>query len=183
MSQQINIAVGSKNPVKINAALNGFRLAFPLLEFQSEGFDVESGVSDQPMSSEETLTGARNRVSQLKTVAQTSDYWVGIEGGIEIIGGSWFASAWIVIDGKSKTGRAKSGLFPLPPEVQRLVEGGLELGHANDLVFDQLNSKQTGGAVGSLTNGRISRRELYEHAMTLALIPFLSPSLFPTPGE
>lgn len=48
---------------------------------------------------------------------------------------------------------------------------GIELGHANDQVFAEHNSKQKGGALGSLTNGLLGRTEYYVQAVILALVP------------
>ena len=173
------IAVGSKNPVKIASALNGFQTMFSNRSFAAEGFAADSGVSDQPMSSEETLEGAWNRATQLSSLSPTSQFFVGMEGGIEIIDGRWFASAWMaILDDQGRRSESKSALFALPPKVQQLVESGLELGHANDQVFAEKNSKQSGGAIGSLTGGLISRQALYEHAMIAALIPFRNVDLF-----
>lgn len=167
------------NPIKIAAALSSFRAVFPSLEFEAEGFAAPSGVSDQPMSDQETRAGATNRANWLKHASPTADFWVGIEGGMEPIEDEWFASAWmVVLSSSGHTGEGKSGLFPIPPEVKRLVLSGMELGHANDKVFGEHNSKQAGGAVGSLTNGLVSRRGLYEHALVLALIPLSKPELF-----
>ena len=45
-------------------------------------------------------------------------------------------------------------------------------------VFAERNSKQGGGAIGSLTGGKISRQDLYEHAMVATLIPFKNTDLF-----
>lgn len=178
------IAVGSKNPVKTQAALVGFESMFSNQIFSVKGFAVASEVSDQPMSCAETLQGATNRANALKQLAPDSDFYVGIEGGIEVIGETLFANAWIVvIDSGGTTGSARSGSFALPPEVKRLVESGMELGHANDAVFKEHNSKQQGGAVGSLTGGVISRRSLYEHAMALALVAFRQPDLFVTSAD
>jgi inosine/xanthosine triphosphatase len=179
MTSKIKIAVGSKNPVKIQAALAGFETMFPDKEFAADGFDVASGVSDQPMSCEEALQGATNRANALKQVAPDVDFFVGIEGGIEVIGETLFANAWIVvIDAAGRVGSGRSGSFALPPAVKRLVESGIELGTANDEVFKEHNSKQQGGAVGSLTGGVVSRQSLYEHAMALALVAFKQPDLF-----
>ena len=173
------IAVGSKNPVKIASALAGFQAMFPDRSFASEGFAADSGVSDQPMSSEETLEGAWNRAQQLTSLSPESQFFVGMEGGIEIIDGRWFASAWMaILDDQSRRSQSKSALFALPPKVQQLVESGLELGIANDQVFSEKNSKQFGGAIGSLTAGLITRQALYEHAMIAALIPFKNLDLF-----
>lgn len=179
MNSIIKIAVGSKNPVKIQAALAGFESMFSDQKFSAAGFEVASGVSDQPMSCEETLRGATNRANALKLIAPEANFFVGIEGGIEVIGETLFASAWIVIvDATEKIGSGRSGSFALPPKVKQLVESGIELGHANDQVFQEHNSKQQGGAVGSLTGGVISRQSLYEHAMALALVTFKQPELF-----
>jgi inosine/xanthosine triphosphatase len=172
MSKVIRIAVGSKNPVKISAALAGFEAMFPGQAFTAEGYSVASGVSDQPMSCRETLQGATNRADALVKSCR-ADYFVGIEGGIEVIDGTMFAGAWIVvIDSQGNVARGRSGSFSLPDEVQQLVESGVELGIANDQVFDKQNSKHAGGAVGSLTNGVISRQSLYEHAVALTLADF-----------
>ena len=137
-------------PVKINSAKAGFEAMFPENSFSAEGYDVPSGVNDQPMSSQETLEGATNRAQALQTLCPMADFFVGIEGGIETINDTLLASAWIVVidrNGTSTLGR--SGAFPLPPNVKRLVDSGIELGHANDQVFKQHNSKQQGGAVGN----------------------------------
>ena len=179
MKNNLLIAIGSKHPVKINSAKAGFEAMFPENSFSAEGYDVPSGVNDQPMSSQETLEGATNRAQALQTLCPMADFFVGIEGGIETINNTLLASAWIVVidrNGTSTLGR--SGAFPLPPNVKRLVDSGVELGHANDQVFKQHNSKQQGGAVGSLTGGVITRHSLYEHAMVLALATFKFPDLF-----
>ena len=175
----LRLAVGSKNPVKINAAKAGFEQMFAEHSFVAEGFDVLSGVSDQPMSDAETLTGAMNRANRVRELAPDVDYAVGIEGGIDTIDNMLFAYAWmIVIDSTGRIARGRSGTFALPPKVKELVDGGLELGHANDEIFHKHNSKQSGGAVGSLTGGAVSRQSLYEHAMVLTLAAFRRQEMF-----
>ncbi len=179
MNSPSKIAVGSKNPVKIKSALAGFQSMFPDQDFSAEGFDVASNVSDQPMSCDETLRGASNRAQALRELAPAANFFVGIEGGIETIGGTLFANAWIVIiDAAGKIGSGRSGSFALPPRVKELVESGVELGFANDEVFKEHNSKQQGGAVGSLTGGVITRQSLYVHAIALALVAFKQSDLF-----
>jgi inosine/xanthosine triphosphatase len=173
------IAVGSKNPVKIESALAGFQAMFPDRSFAAIGFSVASNVSDQPMSNEETLRGARNRSAALPALAPAAKFYVGIEGGIETIGDQLFASAWILIsDASGREAIGKSAIFALPPRVKQLIESGIELGVANDQVFAEHNSKQSGGAIGSLTGGVMGRQELYEHAMVAALIPLKNVELF-----
>ena len=127
------------------------------------------------MSSEETLRGARQRADSVYAQFSEADYWIGIEGGVEEEAGHLAAFAWVCIRSNTKTGKARTGTFYLPEAVARLIHEGKELGEADDIVFQQSNSKQQNGAVGLLTQNLITRTSLYEHAVILALIPFNNP--------
>ncbi len=75
-------------------------------------------------------------------------------------------------------GSARSGSFELPPGVADLVRQGVELGEADDRIFQRHDSKRQDGAIGILTGGAIDRRELYAHAVGLALVVFKNPELY-----
>jgi inosine/xanthosine triphosphatase len=174
----LKVIVGSTNPVKIKSTKSAFETAFPDEEFDVEGVSVVSDVRDQPLSSDETLLGAKNRATNAKEKYQ-ADYWVGIEGGIEDHEDELQAFAWMVILGADGTmGKARTSSFVLPHEVSLLVRSGLELGQADDQVFNQSHSKQKNGAVGLLTNDIIDRAEYYKQAVILALVPFLKPEFY-----
>lgn len=172
------VVVASKNPVKIKAVKGGFARMFPEEEFEFEGVSAESGVSDQPMSDEETLMGAFNRVKNAKDIVYDVDFWVGIEGGLEKKNFGMEAFAWVVVESKDKVGRARSATFFVPEKVGKLVEEGMELGDADDVVFGRSNSKQKNGAVGLLTRNVITRTSYYEETVCLALIPFCNQDLY-----
>jgi len=177
----MKIIVASKNPVKINAVKEGFQSYF--LKTEIEGVSIDSGVPDQPMSDEETLLGARNRVGNSRKHFPRNDFWVGIEGGVERDEFGLTAFAWVVIQSNEQTGEARTTTFRLPEKVARLIDQGFELGHANDRIFGEHNSKQNSGAVGLLTNDKITRTELYRQAVQLALIPFINKELYSTNGD
>ena len=61
----------------------------------------------------------------------------------------------------------------LDPSLHFSHQDGVELGEATDTVFARVNSKHHDGTVGILTGGLIGRSEYYQHALILALIPFL----------
>jgi inosine/xanthosine triphosphatase len=170
----MKIVVTSHNPVKISAAREAFLGRFPAHEIQLVPLDVDSGVPDQPMSDQVTRQGARNRVSNARVKYPDADYWVGMEGGLDFFDGRLMAFAWMVIAGSgNRISETRSATLPLPPQVQALVMGGLELGDANDQVFSTLNSKQGGGAYGLLTEGLMTREGIYTQTLILALIPFV----------
>ena len=170
----MKIVVTSQNPVKIAAVRQAFQSQFPKQEIQTIPLNAGSGVPDQPMSDQETRQGARNRVHNAKLKKPDADYWVGLEGGLDFFDGRLMAFAWMVIaDGENNISETRSATLPLPPQVQTLVTGGLELGEANDRVFSTLNSKQGGGAYGLLTDGLMTRESIYTQTLILALIPYV----------
>lgn len=174
-----SILIASKNPVKVQATLNGFQRMFPEEGFQIQSTPAASGVSDQPRSDEETLLGATNRAKNAAKKHPQANFWVGIEGGIQETGGEMTAFAWVVIYDGTLLGKSRTGTFFLPPQVSSLVRQGVELGEADDLVFRRENSKQKNGAIGILTANVVDRTGLYEQAVILALLPFKNPSLYP----
>ena len=176
------ILVASQNPVKAQAALAGFQRMFPGETFELRTVMVASGVSEQPFSSDETLQGAMQRAQSARQLDPWADYWVGIEGGVEEHGEELCAFAWIAILADSLTGIGRTGTFYLPPAVAALIRQGKELGEADDVIFQQNNSKQKNGAIGILTGNVIDRTQLYEQAVILALVPFKNPGLYSTPA-
>lgn len=180
------IAVGSKNPVKLQAGKLGMAMVLKK-EVEVEGFGAPSGVPDQPVGDAETKQGAINRAKvawKMYCDAHGSqpDYAIGMEGGIDGFDENTTMTcfAYIVIyDGKlDKFGCAKTATFDLPEAMAKLVREGMELGDADDKVMGTVNSKQGEGTVGALTNGLISRTNYYVPAVILAYPIFNFPDLY-----
>ncbi len=174
----MQIVVASLNPVKIECARRGFAKMFPGQAFEVRGIDAPSGVSVQPVGSEETLQGALNRARGARGLKPDADYWVGVEGGVENVGREMAVFAWVVVLSRERCGKGRTGTFFLPQAVAELVRQGLELGEADDRVFGRVNSKQANGAIGLLTDDVIDRTSYYEPAVIMALIPFKHPQLY-----
>ncbi|MFC2136332.1 inosine/xanthosine triphosphatase [Bacteroidota bacterium] len=174
----MKVIVASKNPVKINAVKLGFETMFPNVIFEFEGVSAESGVSDQPLSSDETFTGAKNRAERICKKIVDADFWVGIERGLEKVNEDLEVFAWVVIKSEERLGKARTSTFFLPKKIAELIDQGKELGDADDIVFGHTNSKQKNGAIGILTGDIITRTSYYKEAVILALIPFRNKDLF-----
>lgn len=173
------IIIASKNPVKINATLDGFQKMFPSEQFEIESISVPSRVSDQPRNDSEAFQGAWNRANNTYKNNPNADFFVGIEGGIEEKNSEMEAFAWVVVKTKENGfGKGRTGTFFLPQRVAELIKQGKELGDADDIVFGRTNSKQENGAVGILTNNVIDRTKYYTEAVVLALIPFKNQKLY-----
>ena len=172
------VIIASKNPVKIQAVKNGFEKMFPHQRFEFAGVSVSSEVADQPVSNDETLLGAKNRADNAFTEFKGADFYVGIEGGIELINNEMESFAWIMIKSSGRYGKARTATFFLPKEVVKLIKEGKELGEADDIIFKRNNSKQGNGSVGILTGDVIDRTKYYTEAVILALIPFRNVDLY-----
>ena len=171
-------AVGSRNPIKIACVAEA--IAEFWAEAQAVGSDTDSQVSAQPSSDQEMFAGALNRARQALDQTPTADYGVGIEGGILDVEEGMWAYAWVVVvDRHDGLGTGQTGRFKLPEGVARLIrDEGLELGEADDRFFGRSNSKQQEGAIGLLSDGRVTRLGLYRPAVTFALLPFVHPEYY-----
>lgn len=172
------IVVSSGNPVKIRAAAEGFERMFPDTSFTTKSVKVASGVPDQPATDQETLQGAINRVRNAQEQEPHASFWVGLEGGVHTVDDEVQCFAWIAVLGRDgMMGRARTSTYFLPRETVKLLRTGMELGDADNLLYNKTNSKQQTGTVGILTGDLITRQSLYADAVLLALIPFKNTQL------
>jgi inosine/xanthosine triphosphatase len=197
----MRVAVGSTNPVKTNSVRAAFEQAFSGEAIEVHGFEVPSGVSEQPWGDHETRSGALHRALAAAAAFKTAyghepDFAVGLEGGVteddmaaahpavpglqpEVHCFAWMAVLRLNAGpGSPKWGLSRTATFQLPPKVVALMRGAggqppLELGNADDAVFGDVNSKQKGGTVGKVTKGVVPRTGYYLHALHLALAPFI----------
>ena len=97
----MKILVASKNPIKIESTKNSFLKFYK--DISIEGVESKSGVSSQPLSKEETLLGAKNRVDGIMAQHKDYDYYVGIEGGVTEDFNKWFEfGAIYIVDSKNR---------------------------------------------------------------------------------
>ena len=170
------VAVGSMNPVKLAAARELGRYA----PFTFSSARVPSGIAPQPFGYEETMRGAVNRAKAALSAVRGGAFGLGLEGGIRDDGDrSWAFACCAIVSPDGRLGRGTTGELELPPSVRSLVIDGLELGHAIDRAFQRSNTKETVGAIGVLTDGRIDRVRFYAQAVHLAYVPFLHPEIYP----
>lgn len=167
----MKIAVGSTNPVKVAAVEVTARKIWP--DVVVSCVEVASGVSHQPRSDGETRLGAGNRAKAALAADSACDLAVGIEGGVQEIGGRLFELAWVAaLDRAGSIHYGGSGRFELPAIIADKILAGGELGPVMDGLTGVADVKKKGGAVSFLTNGIVTRGALYEPAVVFALAPF-----------
>ena len=169
---KISVAVGSQNPLKLEASRSVIGRLFPEAEFVS--LPADSGVSINPTSNRETIAGARARAEAARNKAG-ADWGVGLEGGITPVGGEWFTCVWCVIRDRQRETRGGGVHFQLPPKVLKdILQDGREMGDGMDALTGQTMSKRRMGAEGILTGGLVDRTATFENALIYALAPRIS---------
>ena len=170
------VFVGSVNAAKIKAAESAFGKFFKGAVFK--GVEVESGVSPQPLSLEETVMGAINRaLGAWDRAGGKCDYGVGIEAGLfsvpETKTGYMDAAAVAIFDGKL----VHLGLTPAFEYPKKVVEKILHEGKEVSDIFDEVwkeNTRDEAGAIGRLTVKRVPRSALLEMGVIMALAPIVN---------
>lgn len=175
----MQIAVGSRNPAKIEAVRRTVIRVWPEVELLP--LSVRSYVSAMPMSDAECLTGARNRA--YNAIVQTdADLGVGLEGGVNPEPAGLMLVGWVVVvDGTGGEGIGSTARLPLPSVIAARVQAGEELGPLMDELLDTHKSNHRGGAVGALTAGLVPRARAFAMAVAYALSPFVAPELHEPP--
>ncbi|GBF11101.1 inosine/xanthosine triphosphatase [Tepidibacillus sp. HK-1] len=176
----LHIGVGSKNPAKIEAV----RSAFAEMGFEAEviGLDVESQVSEQPFSDEETIQGAINRANNVMFAEKELhffDYCIGLEGGvIESPFGMFLCNWGVVVDKEGNVGIGGGLRVQLPEEIANHLRMGKELGDIIDDFTGKHNVKKKEGTIGILTNQLITRKDMFRDVTISAFARFLNPQLY-----
>ena len=168
------VIVGSKSQAKIKAVKSAFSLYFENVDVK--GVEVESGVSDQPLSQDEIIKGAENR-AKAAWKKEKCDFAVGIEAGLFTLKGTktgyMDTAAIAIFDGK-ETHLGLTPAFEYPKIViEKIIKEGKEV---SDVFLGEWkeNAKDELGAIGRLTVGKVSRGHLQEMGVIMALAPIVN---------
>lgn len=173
----MTIAVGSTNPVKIEAVTRVVLKLFPHAKIT--GIEVSSGVSNQPKSEREAQKGALTRAKN--ALKQThADFGIGIEGAIRNVPGiGYFITPWgAIVNKKGDTGFGHGASCMLPKKFEKELLAGVELATVMDRESGLRNIKHKMGAFGILTKGLVNRVDAYEQMVAFAFAPFISPQYY-----
>lgn len=175
----MKVVVGSKNPMKLQVAVKVFLDVFPDTEIEFVTCAAESSVADQPYGTVEMKDGAFNRTESAKKLVPGGDYFVGMEGGIEVIDDAYWVTAWMCVqDRAGKVGYGRTSAYQLPVAIVTLLKEGKELSKAGDMVMGKEDIGKKGGVIGVLTDDSIKRADFYQQALRFALVPFTKPDLY-----
>jgi inosine/xanthosine triphosphatase len=196
------IAVGSTRGPKLDAVRAALKQFGHLLDsgvqFEVQGFDVESGVAHTPRSSAESMRGARQRayavVGKVAGQRKSNQYYVGLEGGLEVMNGCdagkqpgftpsrrVFLESWAFVSDGWRGHFGRSGAIELPEVLAyEVLDNGVDLAAAIDKFAGMAGVRDSQGAWGVLSSDLITRRDAFRVALVAAFAPFYNANLFRT---
>jgi inosine/xanthosine triphosphatase len=185
------VAVGSTRKPKLGAVREALEGLADSLGAESAievvGVEVESGVNHTPLSREESMRGARQRVDALQKIACQENkpwrYFVGLEGGLDAISENGerrvFLESWAYVSDGARGHFGRSGGVELPEALAVAVfAGGSELSVAIDQFAGAAGIRDGQGAWGVLSGNRITRQEAFRVAVIAAFAPFFNGSIY-----
>ncbi|MGB0653458.1 MAG: inosine/xanthosine triphosphatase [Thermoplasmatota archaeon] len=173
----VQVAVGSANPVKVEAARLAMRQFLGDQAFEIAGHPVASGAPEQPKG-DETMAGAQHRAMAALEAAPDADYAVGIEAGLVQMPGSdgwWEVQAYAIVD---RTGHSTSAWGPGFRYPDWITERALAGEMVSEILGPVANDPRIGGttgAIGFLSDGLMDRTELTRIGVVAALVPRVRP--------
>ena len=175
------VAVGSTNPAKTLGVKKAFSILSPRIQIKE--VDTTSLVRSQPLTLEETVEGAQVRAVFALESARP-DFGVGVEAGLVEMGKGWpgrhlnLQIAAIVDSGGHLSFGCSSG-FPIPERfVEKLKEDNEELDRYTHELAGARKVREEEGIVYHLSKRRLSRLEMTEQCVSMALIPWLNSKLY-----
>jgi non-canonical (house-cleaning) NTP pyrophosphatase len=133
------------------------------------------------------MLGARQRAEALVRLApekaETWRYFVGLEGGLDVIeeegGRRVLLESWAYASDGRNGHYGRSGGVEVPEALAReVLEKGVELSAAIDRFAGQVGIRDAQGAWGVLSNGLISRTEAFRVAVIAAFAPFYNAKMY-----
>lgn len=167
----LRYALGTTNEAKRSAVLMATGVEPACLS-------VPSGVPDQPMSAEETISGAINRAKAVFKKLPDCHLGLGLEGGLtydERYTRQWYLISVCAAWNGEKLYVGKGLAFPIPNQAaERILQEGIELRTVIDEWSKTTGSNHRGGAYALLTEDRIRRADVFRDAVIAAITPFVS---------
>lgn len=171
------VAVGTKNPAKIDGVQRAFSRYFPDVDVRP--VDSSSVAKAQPLGLDQMVEGAIAR-ARFALSKVGGDYGVGVEAGIFQVGEVYFDHQQAAVAAPSgKVSLGHSAGYMLPKDaVERLLREGKELERFAETLSGVSEIGDKGGLVHYLTKGVMSRADLTEQCVLTALAPWLHKEVY-----
>lgn len=185
------MAIGTENPLKKVAVDRVFQKSFPDFDISVISSKINTDIPAQPMGMDEIFNGAKQRAEKIKLwitqrektgllSAHSHKFFVGIEAGLinyPELPQKYLAHSFCVIlndEGQMGVGISPGWAYP-PKIIEKLTANrNLELADVMAQISGDEKIREKKGAVGYFSQGLVSRMDLAQWGVQMALIPFLA---------
>lgn len=190
----MRIAVASTREPKVEAVKEAWQifgakiLDDPNEEVSFLSFDVGKAGPEMPLTVQDLMKGAQNRVEslmlQLKREKAGADFYVGLEGGFNIINSQGprrqiFLESWAYVSDGHKACFGHGGGIHVPQRIAGpVVDRGVELGIVIDRFSNETNVRSNQGTWGILTRDILTRKHSFVIALIAAFAPFYNSAAY-----
>jgi inosine/xanthosine triphosphatase len=173
MGSRIIIAIGSLNPLKVRSVVRVFSR---FVDVEVIAVDVPTSIPRQPVGSRDIVLGALERALGALNLTPEASLGVGIEAGpMEFYSKTGFLETQVavIVDRNCKASIGLSPSFELDPNTVRRMMMGEELSQAVQIPRHLGDIGELIGYIGYITQGLVTRQDLTEAAVAMALTPRL----------
>lgn len=143
--------------------------------FELKPCDVSSGITDQPIDLETTITGAKNRSSNALHSDKDGDIGLGLEAGLIKLDELFHLVCVCAIYDGNQYFVGVSNLVPVPRKVSKLVDNNAEFGI---VVREYQSEYKEDGEIQSLLDRLISRSHDFAEAIDVAWMRYRNKAHF-----
>ncbi|MDA4122893.1 MAG: inosine/xanthosine triphosphatase [Thaumarchaeota archaeon] len=172
------VAIGSRNRAKTLGVRNVFLSLIPKCTFAE--VDTSAVVRVQPMGMSQVIVGATRRAKFALKQAK-ADFGVGVEAGILRAAPRQHVNLQVafIVDRAGNTGLGFSSGFLIPESfIARMKEQRKELDTYSHELTGAKKIAEEEGIVYPLTKGRVSRLQMTEQSVVMALVPWLNAATY-----
>mgnify|MGYP002631596041 CR=1 FL=1 len=174
----MKIVLTSISKIKESVVLESVKLLFPNEITELVKVDIET-TGPEPTGEQATLGQISKALEKAKTLHPDASFYVGMEGGVRETDLGMEEIAYVVIENNSRQRSVSQAVsFPIPPEVAKMVRGGVVFAEAVNQTYATNDIKNNQGFIGLLTNQIVSKKALYFQPTVVAFSKYLKDGWF-----
>ncbi len=172
----MKIIIGTESPPKIRAIQEAVEkcIYFQWQTVEIIPLKVNSDISAMPLSREENMQGAKNRAVNARKFQDDADFYVGMEGGTEIIDGTAYLFGVVYILARNGEGHfGFSNIMEVPRYFhEKLYKEGEELGITLEQATGIQDASKKNGAFWAWSDDMLTRKDQFMFAFLSAIPAF-----------
>lgn len=172
------VAIWSLRKPKLEAVELAFQDCpyFQWKHIKYEARKTASNVSDTPLSLEEIMLWAKNRVKSLRNEVENADFYIWLEWGVSKIWEKYFLLWVTYIENTDWTWHyGFSQMIEIPSKIQyELYENKRDLSELINELADKNEVRSNNGTFGELSDDMIARADSFKNSTQTAIAPLFN---------